>query len=183
VRLAGTRKEEDFEAEALPHLNDLFRTAARLLGDRGKAEDIVQETYLQAWKSFHRYQRGTNCRAWLFKILFHTVYHYRRKWLSVKTEGQEYLEENLAYTEPVADRLTDHEIVAALERIPAEFRSVVLLADVEEFSYREIAGILDIPIGTVMSRLSRARKLLRSELAELARSMGFGNSTPQGQGA
>ena len=76
-------KLEDFEAAAMPHFDDLYRTAVRVIGDRTEAEDLVQETYLQGWKSFHRFEPGTNCRAWLFKILFHVIHHHRRKWFSL----------------------------------------------------------------------------------------------------
>jgi RNA polymerase sigma-70 factor (ECF subfamily) len=165
-----------FEAEALPHLNDLFRTAVRILGDRNRAEDVAQEVYLQAWKSFDRFEPGTNCRAWLFKILFHCVNHHRRKWFRfpVLKETEEFLEANLVAPSPIPEQLKDEEILAALDRIPAEFRSVVLLVDVEEFAYKEAAEILSVPIGTVMSRLSRGRKLLREQLTEVARSYGIG---------
>jgi len=168
----------EFEAVALPHLNDLFRTARRLLCDQAAAEDVVQEVYLQAWKSFHRFERGTNCRAWLFTILFNSVRHYRRKWAgSTASEREEDLEEKLQYTPPVPETLMDEEVLAALDRIPPDFRAVVLLADVEDFSYKEVAGILKIPVGTVMSRLSRARKLLRDELAAVAQSYGIKNAS------
>ncbi len=174
-------RSEEFEAVALPHLNDLFRTAKRLLGEQAVAEDVVQEVYLQAWKSFHRFERGTNCRAWLFTILFNTVHHYRRRWASsAVSEGDEALEEKLQYTPPVPETLMDEEVLTALDRIPPDFRAVVLLADVEEFSYKEVAGILKIPVGTVMSRLSRARNLLREELATVAQSYGIKKA---GQGA
>jgi len=165
-----------FEAEALPHLNDLFRTAVRILGDRNRAEDVAQEVYLQAWKSCVRFEPGTNCRAWLFKILFHCVNHHRRKWFRfpVLKETEEFLEANLVAPSPIPDQLKDEDILAALDRIPAEFRSVVLLVDVEEFAYKEAAEILSVPIGTVMSRLSRGRKLLREQLTEVARSYGIG---------
>src|SRR6267154_14711 len=167
-----------FEAEALPHLNDLFRTAVRILGDRSRSEDVAQEVYLQAWKSFHRFETGTNCRAWLFKILFHCVNHHRRKWFRfpVLKETEEFLEANLVAPAPIPDQLKDEDILAALDRIPAEFRSVVLLVDVEEFAYKEAAEILSVPIGTVMSRLSRGRKLLRGQLTEVARSYGIGGA-------
>lgn len=167
-----------FEAEAMPHLNDLYRTAARILGDRARAEDVVQEVYLQAWKSFHRFETGTNCRAWLFKILFHCVNHHRRKWFRfpLLKETEEFLEANIPAPSPVAERLTDGDILTALERIPTAFRSVVLLVDVEEFAYKDAAEILSVPIGTVMSRLNRGRKLLREQLREVAHSYGIGKA-------
>lgn len=172
---ARDSRREHFEAEAMPHLNDLYRTASRMMGDGSRAEDVVQEAYLQAWRSFDRFEAGTNCRAWLFKILFHCVNHQRRKWFRfpLLKETEEFLEANLRAAEPVPEQLTDSEILAALERISADYRSVVLLVDVEEFSYKEVAGILGIPIGTVMSRLSRARKSLRDQLASVAESYGI----------
>jgi RNA polymerase sigma-70 factor (ECF subfamily) len=174
-----------FETEAMPHLNDITRTAMRLVGDRSRAEDVVQEVYLQAWKSFHRFEPGTNCRAWLFKILFHCIHHQRRRWLRfpLLKATEEFIESRLTWSPPVPEHLTDEEILAALDRIPAEFRAVVLLVDVEEFSYREAADIAGIPIGTVMSRLSRGRKLLREQLAEVARSYGIGKAAWGGQRA
>src|SRR5207245_854301 len=167
-----------FETEAMPHLADIFRTAIRILGDRARGEDVAQEVYLQAWKSFNRFESGTNCRAWLFKILFHCVNHHRRKWFRfpLLKETEEFLETNLISPQPIPDTLTDEDILAALDRIPEDFRSVVLLVDVEEFSYKEVADILTIPIGTVMSRLSRGRKILREQLAEVARSYGIGKA-------
>ncbi len=163
-----------FETEALPVLNDLFRTATRIVGERARAEDVVQEVYLQAWKSFHKFEAGTNCRAWLCKILFHCAMHHRRKWFRfpLLKESEEFTEANLAYSPPVREDLTDEEILGALDRLPADFRAVALLVDVEEFGYREAAEILGIPVGTVMSRLSRARKLLRDQLKEVAISYG-----------
>jgi RNA polymerase sigma-70 factor (ECF subfamily) len=166
-------------------MNDIYRTAARLVGERSRAEDVVQEVYLQAWKSFHRFESGTNCRAWLFKILFHCVSHQRRKWFRfpLLKDTEEFIEINLTYTAPVPERLSDEEILGALDRIPAEFRAIVLLVDVEEFPYKEAADIAGIPIGTVMSRLSRGRKLLREQLADVARSYGIGKAVQGGQGA
>jgi RNA polymerase sigma-70 factor, ECF subfamily len=159
--LFGRRIEEKgFESVALPHLQDLFRTAARLLGSASDAEDLVQETYLHAWKSFHRFQPGTNCRAWLFKILFHRIL--------------------LAFEPPVPEHLSDEDVLSTLEKIPPDFREVVLLADVQEFSYKEIADVLRIPVGTVMSRLSRGRKMLRTELADFAHSRGIKNVRDKG---
>lgn len=162
----------------MPHLNDIFRTASRMVGDRARAEDVVQEVFLQAWKSFDRFEPGTNCRAWLFKILFHCVSHQRRKWFRFPTlkENEEHLEANLVQPQSVPEHLTDEDVLAALEKIPADFRAVVLLADVEEFAYKEVAAILGIPIGTVMSRLSRGRGLLRASLAGVARQYGIGKA-------
>ncbi|MEP7363592.1 MAG: sigma-70 family RNA polymerase sigma factor [Acidobacteriota bacterium] len=182
---AGAPAAHRFETEAMPHLNDIFRTATRVLGERGRAEDVVQEVYLQAWKSFDRFETGTNCRAWLFKILFHCVNHHRRKWFRfpLLKENEEFIEANLTYSPPVPDHLTDEEILSALEKIPGDFRSVVLLVDVEEFAYKEAADILQIPIGTVMSRLSRGRRLLREQLVDVARSYGIARTAEEGQGA
>ena len=174
---AGQTAEDRFETEAMPHLNDIFRTALRLMGERGQAEDVIQEVYLQAWRSYDRFEAGTNCRAWLYKILFHCVSHHRRKWFRfpLLKEKEEFLEANLVQPARVAEQVTDGEILKALDEIPVDFRSVVLLVDVEEFAYKEVAEILSIPIGTVMSRLSRGRGLLRKRLVEVARSYGIGN--------
>jgi RNA polymerase sigma-70 factor (ECF subfamily) len=170
VFFGRTARAEDFEVAALPHLNDLFRTALRVVGDRTEAEDLVQEAYLQAWKSFHRFTPGTNCRAWLYKILFNVIHHHRRKWFNSKIakESDEMLEATLAYEPPVPEDLSDEDVLAAFERIPQSYREVVVLADVQELSYKEIAEALAIPVGTVMSRLSRGRKLLRAELSSFA---------------
>jgi len=159
----------EFEAEALPHLNDLYRAAASILRSRAEAEDAVQETYLQALKSFHRFTPGTNCRAWLFQILFHVISHQRRKWFGrlVFSEREE-LEQTTVYVPPVQEELTDGEMIAAFRKVPRQFAEVVMLCDVQEFSYKEIQETLGIPIGTVMSRLSRGRQLLRAQLADCA---------------
>jgi RNA polymerase sigma-70 factor, ECF subfamily len=173
---------ESFEAAAMPHLTELYRTASLLLRDRHEAEDLIQDTYLEAWKSFHRFELGTNCRAWLFKIMFHRLHHVRRRLVKASRvttidspEGQD----ELAAEPVVPQEIRDEDVLNALEKVAVEFREVVLLADVEEFSYREIAETLKIPLGTVMSRLSRGRKLLRQELAEIARSYGISPRTKQ----
>jgi RNA polymerase sigma-70 factor (ECF subfamily) len=167
---------DQFEAAAMPHMNDIYRTAARLLGGDNGAQDVVQDVYLQAWKSFAQFEVGTNCRAWLFKILFHTLHHYRRKWLNIRVvkESDEWFENVASAGPPVPEHITDAQMLAALADVAPDFRAVVLLIDVEEFSYKETAGILNVPIGTVMSRLSRGRRLLREKLADLAQSYGIG---------
>jgi RNA polymerase sigma-70 factor (ECF subfamily) len=173
---------DSFEAAAIPHLTDLYRTASFVLRDSHEAQDLIQETYLEAWKSFHRFELGTNCRAWLFKIMFHRLHHVRRRLVKTSRvitidtpEGQAEL-----VAEPVVPQeIRDEDVLRALEKVAVEFREVVLLADVEEFSYKEIAETLKIPLGTVMSRLSRGRKLLRQELAEVARSYGINPRTKQ----
>lgn len=166
---------EHFEAEALPYLSDLFRTASRMVASAADAEDLVQETYLQAWKSFHKFQQGTNCRAWLFAILFNKIRHYHRAQYTAKVVAVD--DEILAQIPDsqtlVSDTIRDEDILAALEKIPIAYREVILLADVQEFPYRQVADILEIPIGTVMSRLSRARGLLRKGLVEVAKEYGI----------
>src|SRR5581483_4826928 len=109
-------RTDDFEAAALPFLNDIYRTAVRLLGTPVGADDVVQDVYLQAWKSFAQFQPGTNCRAWLFKILFHTLHHYRRKWLNGRLvkEPAGVLDQAAAAAPPVPEHITDAEMLAAL---------------------------------------------------------------------
>ena len=176
-------RTDDFDAAAMPHMNDIYRTAARLLGNSPEADDVAQDVYLQAWKSFDQFELGTNCRAWLFKILFHTLNHYRRKWLNLRIvkESEEVLDLTPATGAPIPEHITDEEMLAALAEIPQDFRAVVLLVDVEEFSYKEAAGIMNVPVGTVMSRLSRGRKMLREKLAGQAASYGIGRPNQEGQ--
>jgi len=168
----------EFEAEALPHMNDLFRAAVRLLLDQSKASDAVQETYLIAWKSFDRYQCGTNCRAWLFQILFNVVRHERRKWFKwITGKDEDLAQAQLVAPKPIPESLTDRDILAALDKLPIQFREALLLVDVEEFSYKEASEILKVPIGTIMSRLNRARGLLREQLTDVARSYGLSTAS------
>jgi RNA polymerase sigma-70 factor (ECF subfamily) len=169
AQFSRRRRMQEFESVALPHLHDLFRVAARILGDSVRADDVVQDVYLVAWKSFDTFERGTNCRAWLFRILFHKLRHYRRKWLNPREvhNADEVIAEAMA-APPLAPGLTDEEVLAALAAVSEEHRAVVLLVDVEEFSYKDAAEILGIPVGTVMSRLSRARGMLRERLSCLA---------------
>lgn len=177
------KREEIFAAEAVPHLKDLCRTAVRLTRENAQAEDIVQEVYLQAWKSFESYESGTNCRAWLYKIMFFKISHHRRATATQSKFFQRGGEENLIFARAVAGTavsplLTDEEVIAAIDNLSPDYRAVVLLSDVEEFDYKEIAVILKVPIGTVMLRLSRARKQLRASLAKIAPEYGIKNFPP-----
>lgn len=168
--MATSTQIEDFESAALPHLNYLFHIARRAIGNATEAEDIVQETFLQAWKSFHRFQSGTNCRAWLFKILFHVLSHHRRKWFRMRqpTAQDEELMGQMIAEPPVPEHLSDEDVLKAVAKLPERYRRILVLAYVQELSYKEVAMIAGIPIGTVMSRLSRGRKLLQPDLARLA---------------
>ncbi len=166
---------ERFEAEAIPHLDSLFRIAMWRVRDRTTAEDLVQETMTEALKSFHRFQPGTNAHAWLVTIMSHTDSKRRRKLARLEVVGDEdeRITETVAYQPSTPEGLTDEEVLSALARIPPNYSQVVMLADVEELSYKEIASALQVPIGTVMSRLSRGRQLLRVELAEYAGAYGI----------
>ena len=164
-----------FEAEALPHLSDLFRIAMWLVRDQAEAEDLVQETFTQALESFHRYEKGTNCRAWLIRVMFHLNNNRRRAKarLQLVSETSERIAETIAFDPPTPEGLTEEEVLNALRSLPSQFGEVVLLADVEDLAYKEIANALNVPIGTVMSRLHRGRKLMRMALASYANSRGI----------
>lgn len=168
-------KWNDFESEAMPHLPYLFRVAVWLTKNRTEAEDLVQETTMQALKSFQNYQVGTNCRAWLIKIMYNLNAKRLHKLgrIQLVDEPEEVLAETIPFEPQIPQTLTDEDVIAALERMPENSRSIIVLADLEEFSYKEISSILGIPIGTVMSRLSRGRKVLRMELTDYARNCGF----------
>jgi RNA polymerase sigma-70 factor (ECF subfamily) len=156
-----------FEAEAMPHVDRLFRLAMWWERDRREAEDLVQDTLVQALQSFHRFTPGTNCRAWLLSILQHVRsnrYRGKRRRLTVE-DPDDRIAETVPFVPPVPQHLTDEDLLAALRGIPEAYQDIILLCDVEELTYKEIAAALAIPIGTVMSRLHRGRALLRQELA------------------
>lgn len=155
-----------FEAEALPHADRLFRLAMWFERNRAAAEDAVQEAMLQALQSFHRYQPGTNCRAWLVTILQNVLNNRRRaaNRLAAIEEGDEEIADTVLFVPSPAQDLTDERILGALQQLPRQFQEVIVLCDVEELTYKEIAGALQVPVGTVMSRLHRGRALLRAEL-------------------
>jgi RNA polymerase sigma-70 factor, ECF subfamily len=152
-------QQQEFEHIAMPHLAALLRVARRLTFDPASAEDLVQETMLLAWHGFHNFQPGTNARAWLFRILFNAFHAAARKPAAAA----------IGPASMNARQQDTVEISEALEALPIEQRTVLLMCVVEGFTCREAAEILDLPIGTVMSRLSRARQELRSSLAPLAK--------------
>ena len=169
------RLREEFDAAAMPHVPALLRTATRLCGARDAGEDLVQETYLQAWRSFSRFSPGTNCRAWLYKILMFSYSRLRRDQsrrplvTDLETAG----ESALLFDPVTPDSLTAASVKAAFAGLPESFRVAVLLVDVEELTYREAAEALDVPIGTVMSRLNRGRRLMRLALVNEAAAYGI----------
>jgi RNA polymerase sigma-70 factor (ECF subfamily) len=171
VNQVGSRNDSDarvaFELEVLPHAARLFRLAMWLERNRADAEDVVQDTMMQALRSFHRFQPGTNCRAWLITILQRIVSNRRRaKGRSLLvSDPDDRIAQTVPFVPPVPHALTDETVLATLGRLPTAFQEVIILCDVEELSYKEAAEALAIPIGTVMSRLHRGRAQLRAELA------------------
>ena len=166
-----------FEEEVLELADQVYRVARRLVGSREEAEDLVQDTYARAFRSWRSYTPGTNLRAWLFRILTNlNIDRGRREQrtpdLQPMEEGDYYLYNKLEESggaddeERVVERLSQDAIVQALSAVPHNFRDVIVLVDIGDFSYQDAAQILDIPIGTVMSRLHRGRRILKHELAE-----------------
>ena len=173
-----------FEEEALPFLGQLYGAALRLTRNPADAEDLVQQTFMRAYAAFEQFQSGTNLKAWLYKILQNTfISGYRKQQRQPKTVSAEVSEDFSLYDRladeggspetEVLERIPDSEVKAALESLPEQFRTAVLLADVEGFSYQEIADITDVSIGTVMSRLHRGRKALQRALWDYARERGL----------
>lgn len=150
----------------MPHVDRLFRLAMWMERDRQEAEDLVQETLIQALKSFHRFTLGTNCKAWLVTILHHVRSNRRRARL--RRPEVEDPDDRIAQTvpadPPIPQHITDEAMLAALRGIPEVYHDIILLCDVEGMTYKEIAEALAIPIGTVMSRLHRGRAMLRAQL-------------------
>lgn len=160
-------RQDEFEQVALPHSASLLRVALRLMYGSGSAEDLVQETFLLAWRGFHQFRRGTNARAWLFRILFNAYYGQGRKLRAVPPLVS--LDGPVTDAEPSGPAglpvVDTADVSQALGRLSQEHRAVLLLGVVEGFTCQEISKILRVPIGTVMSRLSRARQALRAQLA------------------
>lgn len=160
-----TARHDDFERVAMPHSQSLLRVARRITSDGAAAEDLVQEALLRAWRGFDQFQVGTNARAWLFRIMFNAYYAQGRKARTGPVLVP--LEQSQAQSQSSADWGVAATVTRALEQLSGEHRAVLLLGIVEGFKCREMAEILSVPIGTVMSRLSRARQALRERLAVL----------------
>ncbi len=183
---------ERFQALVEEHLDGLFGAALRLTRNRTRAEDLLQETFLRAWRSFHTFKPGTNARAWLYKILMNaSIDGYRKATREPEIVDHEDVDEFYLYTrvqesddfrragnpeEVLLARLMDADVKGALDSLPESFRQVVVLAGIEGFSYKEIAEILGIPIGTVMSRLHRGRRQLQVRLWEYAKRAHYVNA-------
>lgn len=179
------QKQKAFNDEMLPHLDALYNFALRLTYDSTDAEDLVQESLVKAYRFFHSYEKGTNARAWLFRILRNSfINNYRKQ--SRQPQQIDYDEVSSFYetirseqtdTTDLEDKMyrdmMDDEVSKALGRLPEDFRTVVMLCDVEDFTYEEIANMLDVPIGTIRSRLHRGRNLLRHQIARYARNKGY----------
>jgi RNA polymerase sigma-70 factor (ECF subfamily) len=177
----------DFDSQVMPYLDSLYNTAYRMTRSAEDAEDLVQETYFKAYKYYDKFEEGTNLKAWLFKILKNTfINNYRKKKLEPRSVDFAEIEDSferivrrdntLDAADPEAEYfhgVLDDDVKRALESLPYDYRMVVVLADLEDFSYKEIAEILDCPVGTVMSRLYRGRKLLEKALLRYARQHGY----------
>ncbi len=179
------KKQQDFNEEIIPHLDALYNFGLRLTSDPNDAEDLVQDTIVKAYRFFSSYEKGTNAKAWLFRILKNSyINNYRKK--SKKPQEVDYDEVATFYETIRAERtetsdledkmfreLIDDDLSNALDSIPEDFRTVVLLCDVEDFTYEEIANMLDVPIGTIRSRLHRGRNLLKTQLMDYAAKRGY----------
>ncbi|HXO22714.1 MAG TPA: sigma-70 family RNA polymerase sigma factor [Thermoanaerobaculia bacterium] len=181
------QKGWDFEAAAMPFVDALYNTAYRMTRNSEDAEDLVQETYLKAYRYYDKFEEGTNFKAWLFKIMKNTfINNYRKKQqtpaLSDFSDIEESFESQVSEEaarqiknpeEEFLENVLDEDVQGALDKLPPDYRMVVILADLEGFSYKEIADILEVPVGTVMSRLYRGRRLLEAAMLEFAHEHGY----------
>lgn len=179
------QKQKDFDEEIIPHMDALYNFALRLTTDPNDAEDLVQDTIVKAYRFFSSYEKGTNAKAWMFRILKNSFINNYRK-TSKKPSQVDYDEVSSYYESIRAERtetsdleslmfreMMDDDLSTALTRLPEDFRTVVLLCDVEGYTYEEIANMLDVPIGTIRSRLHRGRNLLKTELLDYAKKRGY----------
>ncbi|MCX6447727.1 MAG: sigma-70 family RNA polymerase sigma factor [Actinobacteria bacterium] len=192
---SATDRNDRFERDALVFMDQLYAAALRYTKNPEDARDLVQDTYLKAFNSFHQFEEGTNLRAWLYRVLTTTFINtyrkdQRRPQLASGELEDWQLAEAQSHTSDLGksaevealENLPDSDIKRALQEIPEEFRIAVYLADVEGFSYKEIADIVEIPAGTVMSRLHRGRKLLREKLADYAKELGYSTEPKKAKG-
>ena len=180
-------KTSIFDTEFMPHVDSMYNFAYRLTFDEDDAKDLVQDTYLKAFRFINSFERGTNAKAWLFRILKNSfINEFRKK--SKQPAKVDYNEVESYYNSDDAgenittdlrvetvQHMIGDEITGALNALPVDFRTVIILSDLEGFTYEEMAKILDIPIGTVRSRLHRARNMLREKLVSYAKEMGYNN--------
>ena len=192
---SATDRNDRFERDALVFMDQLYAAALRYTKNPEDARDLVQDTYLKAFNSFHQFEEGTNLRAWLYRVLTTTFINtyrkdQRRPQLASGELEDWQLAEAQSHTSDLGksaevealENLPDSDIKRALQEIPEEFRIAVYLADVEGFSYKEIADIVEVPAGTVMSRLHRGRKLLREKLADYAKELGYSTESKSKKG-
>jgi RNA polymerase sigma-70 factor, ECF subfamily len=184
---ADHQKGWDFEAAAMPFVDALYNTAYRMTRNAEDAQDLVQETYLKAYRYYDKFEEGTNFKAWLFKIMKNTfINNYRKKQQmpvhsdfadieeSFETQVAEDAVRQIKNPEQeLLENVLDQDVQQAMDKLPPDYRMVVLLADLEGFSYKEIAEILEVPVGTVMSRLYRGRRLMEASMLEFAREHGY----------
>ncbi len=180
-------KRASFEREALVHLDALYRVALRLTANPSDADDLVQETMLKAFRAWDQYEKGTNAKGWLLTILRHAfINEYRRRTRHPENVDLDTIEPFAVFGEiqdedpqgAFFDKIVDDEVLKAIDQLPETFRETLVLSDVEGMSYQEIAKILEIPVGTVKSRLFRARQALQGKLYEYAVSNGYIKGTP-----
>lgn len=171
---------KEFETLALQYMDSLYGVALRMTRDATEAQDLVQDAYLRAYRFFDKFKKGTNFRAWLFKILRNVYINKYRKKLKApmmidasNAEIAEELQSSINPENDIFDKLLDDDVKNAIDELPDDFRDAIVLSDIEGFSYKEIADILNCPIGTVMSRLHRGRKLLRESLYDYAKNQGY----------
>lgn len=189
-------ERQRFQADALPMLDSLYGAALRMTRNPQDAEDLVQETMMRAYRAFGRFEAGTNLKAWLFRILTNAhINTYRKRQREPQKVSSDEVEEFDLYRELknhdsqfdstpesiVLDSLVDSDIIEAIDDLPEQFRLAVVLSDIEGFSYAEMAQIMDVPMGTVMSRLHRGRKALQKRLWEVARDRGIVKDSASGQ--
>jgi len=178
-------KHREFEHEAVPHMEILYNYAVRMTGSRDDANDLLQETFLKAYRFWDKYEKGTNIRAWLFRIMKNSyINRYRKETKEPDTVDYDKIQNYYSsirddsadandLQEKIFGGLLEDEVAQALESLPEDFRTVVILCDIEGLSYEEIAEFVDCPVGTVRSRIHRGRKMLRGKLFEFARKRGY----------